>query len=62
MDSFKGRPRNLSYPSPPDRELLEAFKKPKKEDAFSRFKECPPTFGKQFDNKQKERSKPTMDR
>ena len=54
MEIFKGQPRRLSYPSPPDRELLEAFKKPKKEDAFSRFKECPPTFGKQFDNKQKE--------
>lgn len=45
MDSetFKGRPRLLSYPSPPDREILATFKKPKKENVLSRFCKCSQT-------------------
>lgn len=36
-ETFKGRPRLLSYPSPPDREILANFKHPKETNVFSRF-------------------------
>lgn len=34
METFKGRPRSLSYPSPPDRDIIAQVKKP---NVYSRF-------------------------
>ena len=43
-ETFKGRPRNLSYPSPPDRELIAHLKKPPKSHVLSRFYEDSENF------------------
>jgi len=39
METFKGRPRALSYPSPPDRSILANIKKPIHHDIY-RVCEC----------------------
>lgn len=39
METFKGRPRALSYPSPPDRSIIANLKKPIHHD-ISRMCEC----------------------
>lgn len=41
METFKGRPRVNSYPSPPDREILAEFKRPSKDYVLSRFNNNP---------------------
>ena len=35
METFKGCPRRLSYPSPPDRAILAVVKKPSKDNLKS---------------------------
>lgn len=46
METFKGRPRLLSYPSPPDRSILANFKKPSCNDIY-RMCECTKNPAKQ---------------
>ena len=49
METFKGRPRALSYPSPPDRSILANIKKPIHND-ISRVCECSKNSPRQPDN------------
>jgi hypothetical protein len=52
METFKGRPRALSYPSPPDRSILANIKKPFRHD-ISRVCECSKNSPQQPDNSNK---------
>ena len=63
METFKGRPRLLSYPSPPDRELIANLKKPSKDVIFFGNKEFIPTVPpQQFNSKEAPSSAPSHGR